>query len=1134
MADRQLTYFIYLTDAATVATLQAQYPKGVVRAPEGAAVEFGAPYQSSSTPFEAPCTRTDGNTPPSGQKPYPTDVATFTRDSGGFWGWLPFVGDVRYVWVGYFLYAGAAQTSSTPPVGAMGQRKFINGFAYGMAIDPSGEGSFRLGGERIARLGRFPESFAYSPRSDTANAPVFEVHNADELGVALTPDFWERMYIRITRLGVSDAGFWMARSDDVNHAVAMRFNTSGAIVVSGLNVAGTVETQMGVTGVLPLGSVVRLDILGTMKLSGGNNQLAVRVYFNKVAQSASDWTHTTGGNPGTRVHKISGLNTWYADAAGFQFEIMDWVSIKPAVAHTQSPSLATVEPTGVDWNHGSRIVYSKPRAYDATMSGWTGDIRVLMGQPIADETVSSSTPLGLLAVQMDADYLWREVPGAMGIASMIVGCYTTNAVAGSGRLGFAFNGGSTTYKNITEAGGVIEFRTVGYVPSGLMLPEQVTSLLVVKEKANDANASTAGAMLAAAEFIGTFGPEDVDPDAVATEIPAFLPHPGHHNAPYPRTQWNRSFTRPDSPVVAISGTYVGNGTGQDLHFRAPVHYFQTRQADHGSAGWVRWWSSMIWDHESAANDIPAKNAPVHVMIDPEYVSGGGDADSETRTVVRIVGSQVTSNQNGVTYQYVAFCDPGNRHCLNGSVRVDQTLGDGQQWALRWDSFTPIAGLFWSERQFTNGPQTLYKGPGHALAAASQFDAAESNPAIEFGPGIFKTSGPAHIADEYQQLAYSVWRTQLSPESTDVVVQILSYVGDGTASRTIALTPLSGRRPMLAWVTPHDAATYFRDPSMTTNRSYLENGTVSTTAITGGGIDQITVGATLNSNGIVYDVFVLPGCDGPGNGGWSVNCEKFYAPVPAPDYPEGYTPEELEDELNPPSSDGFDDGPTLEDDLALEDCIPFTLRVCNLALARIGVSDRIRTAADLIPTPVTKEADLIVQFYEHVIRKVLRDFVWNHATRYQVLTLIDGSFEDPVNGDWPFAFRAPTAMLKARRIIRQNIGRDYDGNPPDFRLGADDVGPLIYFKEWDPDEVDVELEYTIRPVCAARAAGNQTFVSCVAWRLAAELSPPLTRDEKITERCWREYKSELPKGAADDAQELQQPPPGEAPWIDERG
>lgn len=87
--------------------------------------------------------------------------------------------------------------------------------------------------------------------------------------------------------------------------------------------------------------------------------------------------------------------------------------------------------------------------------------------------------------------------------------------------------------------------------------------------------------------------------------------------------------------------------------------------------------------------------------------------------------------------------------------------------------------------------------------------------------------------------------------------IVQYTGDGAGSQVVSLPTLAGATPFWAWVFPHtNVVPYSRNDQQ--SGSFGINGTTGSvaTAITAFGVESITVGSTLNSNGVVYTVFAF--------------------------------------------------------------------------------------------------------------------------------------------------------------------------------------------------------------------------------------------------------------------------------------
>jgi hypothetical protein len=504
----------------------------------------------------------------------------------------------------------------------------------------------------------------------------------------------------------------------------------------------------------------------------------------------------------------------------------------------------------------------------------------------------------------------------------------------------------------------------------------------------------------------------------------------------------------------------------------------------------------------AGTDEGVKPAALSVaFIDALFPPGATEDSQQTQSVVRLGGNNAQVNANGVTYQYVAVSDPGGRFMLNGAISHRHTVDETNE--LINQNFQALAAFFFAETYGGGGGSNdhLFKGPGNTTEGISAINAAETASAIAMNLGELVTKTAFHTA--HNQIAFNLWRNDdhsEDPGKSDVV-GVTSYVGDGAASRTINFSPASTKSPLFALVMPRNATGYYRDPSHTTNNSHTTGGGGSTTAITGGNINSITVGSTLNSNGIAYSVFVIWGSANPG--GWTpapvpgdppieiIPVEPIEPPddpgTPPPDEDPGTDPDE------PTEPDPFEPPPGLEDDLAEGACADNTIATMNLALSRIGSSQH-------ITDPLTDEsldAHLVAEHWTEAVLQTLRDFPWPFATKYSTLTLVEGEVADPVNGDWTFAYRKPGDCVFERRIVVPRVGA-IDPEPPPMGFSHDATGGLILTNE--PDAV---LEYTARPVCVA-FQGDPLFRDAVAWKLASIIAPPLSRMQTVTEMAAAKY------------------------------
>ena len=189
-------------------------------------------------------------------------------------------------------------------------------------------------------------------------------------------------------------------------------------------------------------------------------------------------------------------------------------------------------------------------------------------------------------------------------------------------------------------------------------------------------------------------------------------------------------------------------------------------------------------------------------------------------------------------------------------------------------------------------------------------------------------------------------------------------------------------------------------------------------------------------------------------------------------------------------------------------------ICNLALARIGVSS---TIASL--TESSQEALACTAVYEQARDEVLRDFPWPFARRYVALGLVE---EDP-NDDWGYSYRYPSDCIRALRIV----SGDPSGNPRiPYQIGHDDSGRLLF-----TDEADVQLVYIARFTDPVHF--DATFASALGWRIAVDIAAPLARSDSQRERAEAGYRQALAQARVDALNEEVEAAPAEASWIRDR-
>lgn len=1133
MAKTQyLPFFVCLTDEALVAELQARWPDGFNVAPEtGAAVEWSAPW-TARTPT-AP--GVNGCWSEFGYPDVPADVAVFTRSSGGLFGiGFLFGSSTKYFWIARFVYNPPLDVAPGEGVeaqpGPIMRRRWVDA---GNLHDSGTGGNFAYGRDS----GRLPGTLGFAIRGTDGSA--LRSHDTDEFIAGYKPRAsWERFYVRMRARPTSSSRFWGANLNQGSNGFDLEVLPDGQLAIYGVNYGGTRSLLTTAPGP-ELGEWAKFDcVLRLNDLVSNTGDATIKVYVNggeRINQTIA--TNGIGGSQ-ENFHASSSIGPASGGAVGLEADVSEWIGAdSPFHDVATGEPLPTTQP-GLDWYYGSHIQLVRATGYSG--SGFSGPAGVLQQGNIVDDTGSGGLELtlatagaGTLTATTDAAETVDAHPGALGVAALQVSAYAKGA--GVQSLGYAIAGGSI----VSAAVDVGNSSYTGWVhalygPEDL--PEPVTPIAPLGLQYTTDTAGSLRSIVANVELIGVWGPEDL-PD-LETDAELTVPtYSGVHAGPYPKTPWYQGEIAPIAPVVIVGGTYTGNGTAQDLAFRVPVTFWWARPLTGSGIQHVHWWSSLTGPHRGT--DCRAFSALLtRACMDPAFSPGTGGDANQFQAIVRLAGVHVDANANGVTYQYIAVCDPGRRFHLNGAASHDGAGAQVNAWevpgfnpqAVFLQHDTPAAGI--------SGDRFYYKGPGHAGAFVSPLGGnAETNNTLTLAADAMTSQGTAIHGLGF---GYSAWRRDdgsQDPGRTRVV-QIATYTGNGSTTRTIGLAPVSARRPLFALVVPHNsAAPIFRDPSHTGTTSVSVVGSANaSTGIVSGGLDEITVGTALNASGITYDVFVIVGGETAGNNGWSANGE--FIPVEPDTAPGDFAIEPIDPDTLPPVEEPEPELPDpgdLSTDISAQ-CEPASRRLCNFALQELGVTQQIANLA----TEVSKEAQVARLVYKTVADQALREFPWPFATRYVKPSLVAGSATAPANADWQYAYRVPAESIFVRRIIREGMKRKPEPAVP-FRLGSDDTGDLLFTDEPPTVEAVVgppatpalgpEIEYTIRVACPA-ARGDSIFRQAVIYLLASKFAKPLGRESRDRDSNLAAYRAQLDLAELAHAreQEHQDDEGPDPPWI----
>jgi hypothetical protein len=755
--------------------------------------------------------------------------------------------DGLHVWSAIIILMRGAGAASNPPVNAIAQRRFIQGFEHASDLDGGSSGAVP---DFSRDASRTPDGCGL--RAGGPNNR-FITQTMITLRPGLVPQtHWDRFYFRARvqpPASTSDIAFWRVTcSAGASMGAQMIYQSSGSVRLFNINNASTYFDK-GVVFTPVIGQWYRIDVFsrsGSFPVTQGG----VQVYINGTLALGFDDTTGEGIASGVNIVSIV-FGQQFSNTNLGEIDLDDWIgSDLPANVNAITLDFNDTN-YSIDWLLGSHV--RRHTSQSASLTNWApnsfgnlnGDINPTREAVFTGVTVASSTSGaqidGLTDAPLQSNFE-SHYGVVLGVASGVISLYSRNAGATDGQLGYRLAGGGVVQSVVNQlAGNNNTF--VGYLPTGMILPAEASPFHVIHTKSADANLDTTVALAACLEYLGVWGPED-DPVFQLPSTRNLI-----HNAPYPNTEWGMLFSMPPAPVYAIGGTYVGNGTTQTIALPGPAHWVYIRNTS--TAAGILALSTSLGVLTSASNDIASM---LRLFFDPilGYVMQVNSADSRI-------------NQNAITYQYIVFSDPGQRFNYCGAYAHPSAATTPQANPIASPGFLADFG-FVSDNLIQSGGGVgngwWFKGPGITANTAIRL-AADGNTAngFNFSAGFLNTFSSVHGMGNRNNWAFSLWRTADSGTGgcSNVMIQATTYVGDGVNPRNIPLIPTSGRRPLFVWVQRSGGNGVFRDPTHAgANSSTSSNFGNTTLGITAVGIDQITVNSDVNVAAQTYTVWAICG------------------------------------------------------------------------------------------------------------------------------------------------------------------------------------------------------------------------------------------------------------------------------------
>lgn len=170
-----------------------------------------------------------------------------------------------------------------------------------------------------------------------------------------------------------------------------------------------------------------------------------------------------------------------------------------------------------------------------------------------------------------------------------------------------------------------------------------------------------------------------------------------------------------------------------------------------------------------------------------------------------------------------------------------------------------------------------------------------------------------------------------------------------------------------------------------------------------------------------------------------------------------------------------------------------VQICNLALDYLGESP-----VSSIENPTDQREEIMARWYDHVRMTVLREFVWNFAQNYTVLTRSGDGL-----GGHTDKYNLPNDCVRVNSVGSDpyNGIREYDIFGREIHCSEGTSLPIWYNK----NVVDVP---TMDPL----------FVNVLALRLAIKTAYKFTKKKSVVESLSALLKLEEPKATSVDGQE----------------
>lgn len=185
-------------------------------------------------------------------------------------------------------------------------------------------------------------------------------------------------------------------------------------------------------------------------------------------------------------------------------------------------------------------------------------------------------------------------------------------------------------------------------------------------------------------------------------------------------------------------------------------------------------------------------------------------------------------------------------------------------------------------------------------------------------------------------------------------------------------------------------------------------------------------------------------------------------------------------------------------------MPSAVDICNMALSRIGISQRIGN----LDTEKSNEANQCRLWYDQSRKTVLQAVDWNRARRRNVpLALIEAA----PNSIWGYSYAYPNNCLAIRYLVPPGMRFPRKDQKIPYEVANDGERIVIY--------TNLELaEATFTHDLVDPSLFDAIMVSALAYLIASEVALPLSVKSEMAKQARDGYGFMLNQGAAANANE----------------